>query len=399
MKKLDVSLLVLFVWAFSSSASAESEWYETVHDTALHESPTNSSRVVTTAKKGTALHSTDAEHGEWVELYEMADNASKAEQGNQAYIYRLFNLPGTNVFALKRDLRPVPSHSSGQSAAPDAAQAQPSRMDSGTTSPGAVGEPAFRASLQGWERYYGKMIGNIASLPPEKADEAFFRNGTETDFCDELQSSEALDKLQASVGPLLSRWAESRKQGRLAPADRDVLALLQQHGLRPEFGEGTPFLQVDNAFFVKKLKGNFSPDLRACLDLAETQPSSFFSDGGCRYSVVEMGNWAVQWERFLAEHPGNARRADVERRYEFFMDFILFSTLDNTPAFPRSNKRKMKSEWQASLRTVAERNSGTRTAALIEAYLAAIQKDGFQLSGKNKKIFRNRMQQLCRDIR
>lgn len=108
MKKMAVFLIFLLAGMVSSAACAESAWYETTRSTALRVSPAGSAKMLTTLKKGTALHSTDKGHGEWVEVYEMAGNAKKAENGEQAYIYRLYNLPGTNAFVLKRDLKVIP---------------------------------------------------------------------------------------------------------------------------------------------------------------------------------------------------------------------------------------------------------------------------------------------------
>ena len=160
------------------------------------------------------------------------------------------------------------------------------------------------------------------------------------------------------------------------------LGVLADYGLLPQMAEGIPFLTVDMNVLRKRI--SFEPPIiayTAFRTLLDCQPTVLFADGGCLYSVKEMGTWAVQWEHYLKTVPADSVYfREGKKRYLAFITYSLLSDLPNTPAFPGYNKGRMEKEWVASLKYVASENPGTQTAALITEFLEKIKASDNKLS-------------------
>ncbi len=106
MKKILVSCLLLL---FSFSCASAAPIYETAYDgVALRARPDARAKAIGRAKQGWKLHAVGASDGDWAEINEI-------DSGDGPwYAYRMYGLPGENVFASKSclkapgDPRPVP---------------------------------------------------------------------------------------------------------------------------------------------------------------------------------------------------------------------------------------------------------------------------------------------------
>ncbi len=103
MKLTKIFLCALFLlWSFSC-ASADMV-YEAAYDgTALRAAPGTEAKVIDRARKGWKLHASGSDSSsEWVEIYEIDSGEGPW------YVYRMYGLPGENVFVRRSDLKTYP---------------------------------------------------------------------------------------------------------------------------------------------------------------------------------------------------------------------------------------------------------------------------------------------------
>ena len=252
---------------------------------------------------------------------------------------------------------------------------------------GAVDENAFRLKLGQWIADYNKIKRQVLAMPKDKAEEAVL-DGT---YKDELGGSSSLSSLDDVVRPVLDRWTASWEEDKLTVGDHKVIALLNECGIKFVSAEGDGFLEVDWTYLSTLLLPNPSPETLAYMTTKGGQPDYFFSDGGCFYLLEEMGAWAVEWEKFLSAYPGGQYQQLAGQQYHMFMEHLLFSRVDNTPAFPAWNQGKMEDHWLGGLQAVVANHPGTQTAKIVKDFLAAISKDGLTLSAANEQKFAQRI--------
>ena len=241
---------------------------------------------------------------------------------------------------------------------------------------GAVDENAFREAINGWVARCNAYVDTFKTLPADKADSLLVSNPPE----DVLHSDASLIRLEEVVQPLMMRWSESWDKNNLSDDDRKVIAVLKQYGLLLDSAEGYAFLMMEEKYFNNLLKPYLSQGMQEYLTIQDSQPQYFASDAAGIYSVEKMGGWAVEWERYLSSKPTGMCMGKAKERYEFFMDYILFSTMDNTPAFPRSNGGKMEVSWRNALDAIASQYPDTQTASIITKFLDAIKANNYKLS-------------------
>jgi len=257
---------------------------------------------------------------------------------------------------------------------------------------GAVDEDAFRLKLGQWIADYNKIKRQVLAMPKDKAEEAVLDGA----YKDKLGGTSSLSSLDDVVRPVLDRWAASWEDGKLQESklttgDRKVIALLNECGIKFDSIEGDNFLRADWNYLNTLLLPNPSPETLAYMTTKGGQPDYFFSDGGCFYLLEEMGAWAVEWEKFLTTYPGGKYQQLAGQQYHMFMEHLLFSRVDNTPAFPSWNQGKMEDYWVEGLQAVVANHPGTQTAKIVEDFLAAISKDGLTLSSANEQKFAQRI--------
>jgi len=251
----------------------------------------------------------------------------------------------------------------------------------------ALDERTFKSALEDWARQCNHVLDEFRQMSDNVADRAFMGRN---DFLKELEEDNGhMARLQRVTSPVLLRWQRHGDSDKLRQDDRKVLSILKEYYIVPESAEGTPFLVFDRAAFNGRLLPYLSSALRAYLKVHDSQPQKFFYDAACRYSVKQMGGWAVEWERFIAANQHSLYRDDAQKRYHFFMAYILFSDLDNTPAFPRHTRGKMEQSWIGELRAVTAMNAGTRTATIVNDYLNALKSNDYKLSKGIKQTFSN----------
>ncbi|GAB1409554.1 hypothetical protein MASR1M90_07080 [Desulfovibrionales bacterium] len=255
---------------------------------------------------------------------------------------------------------------------------------------GVVDEKNFKAKLGQWVATYNKIKRDVLAMPRAKAESAVLLGAVRENCCD-------LDGLDTVVRPVLDHWSEVGDLDALSENERRVIFLLEEYGIKLASAEGYGFLVVNWNYLNTLLLPNPSPEAQSYMTVKANQPDYFFSDGGCFYTVEEMGGWAVEWEQQLTKYPEGAYRALAGQEYHMFMEYILFSREDNTPAFPSWNNGKMEDFWIEGLQAVSAKSSGTQTAGIIADFLTALEKDGFTLSPTTEKQFAQRIVAVMQD--
>ena len=247
---------------------------------------------------------------------------------------------------------------------------------------GAIDEESFNAALQSWIQHCNKTIEQFEGIPPQEADKLFFQE----DLLQKLFSDQNLKSLEDSLKPLFARWGQHWDLNALSENDRGVVALLGQYGLTMLSAEGDAYLQINEVFFDNLFKPFLSPESSAYLAVKHQIPAVFFEDAGLAHSIQKMGDWAILWEQYLAV-PDNTGpyRQDAAARYTEIMNILFFCEVENTPAFPRYNKRRMEQAWIRDLRAVSDKYPTSETGAIIVEFLTKIKKDGRKLAPATKK--------------
>ena len=256
---------------------------------------------------------------------------------------------------------------------------------------GVVDEKAFRSILEAWARHCRRLV---AEMENGDADAMYWDE--ESGLNARLSESGHLQQLEEAVRPVLSRFGTGDEE-QLTANDRKVLALLKEQSLLPECAEGYGFLVVDHASFSKRIARYLSPALQQYLEVKNSQPTIFFADAACRYSVKEMGGWAVAWERFIIGIENDKCKEKAIEEYQFLMKYILFSELDNSPAFPAFNGGKMEKHWIGDLSAIAAEYPDSRTGAVTADFLKAIKAGGYKLPKAVKTKFQKRVAELFRE--
>ena len=279
----------------------------------------------------------------------------------------------------------------------------PMPQDSDVACNGAVDEAALKSALTEYVRYCNALLKEYESKDPTKvAKEVMgwetylnpFRDGV---IDDKSYRNEAFFNISGITDPLLARWIETQSYNSkvvLNADDQKIMDLLIKYGMKPVIIEGDPYLVVDVAFFRKRIKLD-DPAFTEFVNVLNSQPDILYSDGGCRYSVKEMGTWAVQWEKYLKTFQNNELFfTEGRKRYLEFADFILFSDLPMTPAFEGGVLGIMESYWMEELESVAAENQGTETAKLITEYVKKVKANRNKYSAATQKEFSKKMNAL-----
>ena len=246
-----------------------------------------------------------------------------------------------------------------------------------------VDEKAFSKSLALWKTRCTEYIDTFKALSFGEADTQFISLSP----LDALYDDEAVINLEEIIQPMLLRWNESWDEDKLTPDDRKIIAALEQDGLVIRSAEGSAFIMVDGKFLNDLVKPYLSPKMQVFVGLLNNQPPYFISDAACLYSVEEMGVWAVEWEQYLVNKPIDITKEEAKNKYEFFMEYIFFSDMDNTPAFPQYNSGRMEAEWREGLEAVVAKYPDTKTAIMIRQYLEVLKSNNYRLTQAVKKNY------------
>lgn len=379
------------------AGAAHAAFWQVVRDTPVLEAPAAAARVLDTARKGWIMNGMVREGSgpQWIAVVEL----QKRIGDGMAYAHLIYHTPGEPVYINAADVVQVadqngtPLKSGGGVSAASATAAAtvaegvrvellPAPRMTDLVSNGAVDEAALKQGLETWVQVCNAVLAEYPNMDTDAAVQKILNWSYDT-------FSQGYSSVEASVTPLLERWLMHKYGGdeprpELGAGDRKILEVLASYGLVPAMGEGTPYLEADLPFLRKRVAlGGQAGDYMALLD---SQPQRLYTDGGCRYSVKKMGNWAMQWEAYLKDVPVSSPCFTAGKmRYRDFMAHILLSTLPNTPAFPRSNKGRMEKAWMADLESLVRENPDTETAALIADFLKRIKANGNKLSASVEK--------------
>lgn len=382
------------------AGTTHAAFWQVLRDTPVRAAAAAGARVLGTAQKGWIVSDMtgEASSPQWIRMVEFQ---TKAGEG-MAYAHFVYKAPDAYISATDvvqvADGDGTPLQQAGAASTAPAVAAQDVRVErmvapqvTAMACNGAVDEAALKTALDAWIEACNAVLGRLEGMAPDEAAMTMLAWADEEPFAS--ADVEAMDKHMAA---LLDRWMSARYGHPPTPLgadDQKVLALLAAYGLIPQMAEGITFFTADVSALRKKV--SFEPPVAAYSDymsLRDSQPSVLFTDGGCRYSVKEMGTWAVQWERYLNTVPADSVYfTEGKKRYLEFMTHILFSDLPNTPAFPARNKNRMEKAWMAALQSVARENPGTQTAALITEFLGKIKASDNRLSTAYEEALWNKM--------
>lgn len=378
------------------AGAAHAAFWQVIRDTPVREAPSDGARVLDTARKGWIVNTMTREDAapQWITVVELQQRAGDG----MAYAHLLYRTPGEPVYIRAEDVTPVADQTGTPLKEEDAATAgvRVRRLPlPQTTDPRfseVMNDAALATALETWVEQCNAVLGGYEGMAPDAVAREVIAWTDDGTFA-------GTGAVENRAMPLLERWMRSRyaaSPAAISDADRKMLEALAACGLTPEIAEGSPFLMADLSLLRARI--SFTPPVAAYsayAALLDRQPRILFSDGGCRYSVNEMGTWAAQWERYLNTVPaGSCYFTEGKKRYLEFATHILFSDLPNTPAFPASTHGAMHAAWMAALERVASENPGTETAALITEFLARIQRNGNTLAPSDKKALLIRLKAI-----
>lgn len=240
----------------------------------------------------------------------------------------------------------------------------------------------FNKALAGWKEYADKAVAQFDGLQEAEAGQLYISEKSPLRL-QTLADSEAFTTLEQSSEKLLGRWFNANFDlDRMTAGDQALFATLAEAGIVPTAYEGSPYLRPDRLFFGGKVIKKLGPWFRDYLRLEAVQPEDITDDEMFAYSFDEMGRWAVQWEEYLREHPGNGpdHQSGLEA-YHNLMDRLLYSDMCNCPAFEKDPQSQgpgvMPEDWRGALAKIAQEHPGTMTSRLINDWLAELAKGNF----------------------
>ena len=358
------------------AGTAQAAYWQVIRDTPVRTDAAADAKVLGTARKGWIVSDmTGVGSGpQWIKMVEFE---TKPGEG-MAYAYLVFNSPDAYVSAA--DVVQVHEDGMFQQQTESIQSEQGQGVHIHHLPAPQTDDATLKTALESWVQECNAVLSTYQAMAPDKAAEAIMAWEDESPFPDK-----SIEAVQNSAEPLLNRWINSLyalPKVPLSADDKKMLGVLADYGLLPQMAEGIPFLTVDMNVLRKRI--SFEPPMvayTAFRALLDSQPTVLFADGGCLYSVKEMGTWAVQWEHYLKTVPADSVYfREGKKRYLAFITYSLLSDLPNTPAFPGYNKGRMEKEWVASLKYVASENPGTQTAALITEFLGNIKASDNKLS-------------------
>ena len=364
------------------AGTAQAAFWQIVRDTPVRADASADAKVLGTLKKGWIVSDLlgDKSTAQWINVVEFEKNPGEG----MAYAYMIFNSPDSFVSA--EDVAQVNE---------DRTPLQPKNTAvQGEQGQGLIINPlpapktdsaALNAALEAWIQECNAIFGTYQAMEPEKAAAAIMDWENAPPFPDK-----SIKAVENSAETLLNNWINALygyPQVPLSAEDQKKLDLLAEYGLTPQFGEGSGYLEADLSALSKRI--SFNPPIEeydAYMNLVNSQPQKLFSDGGCIHSVTDMGTWAMQWEQYLSSVDANSIYFN-KGKYRFieFADFILFSSLPNTPAFPEYNGDKMTKEWIQELKNLAKAHPETQTAALIKEFVTTVKANGNKLPDKARE--------------
>lgn len=360
--------------------TAQAAFWQVVRDTPVRAGTSADAKVLGSLKQGWIVSDLlgDESTAQWIKIVEFEKNPGEG----MVYAYMIFNSSASFVSAA--DVMQVNKDGSllqqTENTAVQDKQEQGLIINPLPTP--QTDNAALNTALEAWIQECNAVFSACQAMEPEKAAAAVMHWEYESPFT--YKNIEAVGK---SVETLLINWVNALygyPQVPLSGEDQKTLDLLAEYGLTPQFGEGSGYLETDVNALSKRI--SFNPPIEqydAYMKLVSSQPQKLFSDGGCIHSVTDMGIWAMQWEQYLDSVDANSIYFNKGRdRFIEFANFILFSSLPNTPAFPEHNGGKMTAEWMQELETLAKAHPETKTAALIKEFAATVKASGGKLPRK-----------------
>ena len=283
------------------AGTAQAAYWQVIRDTPVRTDAAADAKVLGTARKGWIVSDMTGEDSgpQWIKMVEFE---TKPGEG-MAYAYLVFNSPDAYVSAA--DVVQVHEDGMFQQQTEIIQSEQGQGVHIHHLPAPQTDNAALKTALESWVQECNAVLSTYQAMAPDKAAEAIMAWEDESPFPDK-----SIEAVQNSAEPLLNRWINSLyalPKVPLSADDKKMLGVLADYGLLPQMAEGIPFLTVDMNVLRKRI--SFEPPMvayTAFRALLDSQPTVLFADGGCLYSVKEMGTWAVQWEHYLKTVPADS---------------------------------------------------------------------------------------------
>lgn len=219
-----------------------------------------------------------------------------------------------------------------------------------------------------WMR--NELIALLEHSTPPQADSLFIS----ADY--HFFATPAADSLLRTISPLVER---SCGGGEPLPSDSAVIARLLASGIAIEsVGEGEVEPRTERYYYYRIFRPYLTPETERFARLWADNDTQFYEDAGMVPTIDELYCRCLRWEEFLNDYPHSDYRPQVSEQYNFYMENLLFCTLDNTPTFDwmweegRVKNTKIENYWLEELLKLEQYGRESRTYGILEQYLTAL---------------------------
>jgi hypothetical protein len=155
--------------------------------------------------------------------------------------------------------------------------------------------------------------------------------------------------------------------------EKNFIDKLMRNGFRLATAEGTAYSITDFTYYLQHFQRFVSTAMQAYLQqqLAE-QREGYMSDAALVISPSVLADRILFWENFLQQHPSFIFNQSIQEKQREYTTFLLIG-VDNTPLFNRQTKQ-LSPAFKTAFEKVLSTNPGSKLAALIRPYYAAVAK-------------------------
>jgi len=189
------------------------------------------------------------------------------------------------------------------------------------------------------------------------------------------------EKISLISAPVIDRWMNVIFGDKPDKNDEKVIKLLANSGLEPFYiGEGYMEMRVSPYYYYNIFKPYVSDDTREFMKIWGDNDDLISADAGLVIPLDSLLRRCVTWEKFIDSYPKSRCRDKAMVQYGGYMWLILFSTLDNTPAFSHSEPSVI-NEWVLeSIQEMSGRYPATETDRIIKKYLGELKENDYLYS-------------------
>lgn len=271
-----------------------------------------------------------------------------------------------------RSTPPPPATVLNQIAAAHTVDPTPDGADSDRMTPEAADllgriEPFLEAE----KRMRTALVDRLERSSPAEADSLFVAG----DYL--FLTTSAGDSLLHAIAPLVERCCGG---GKLLPSDSTVIGRLLASGIAIEsIGEGEVEPRTERYYYYRIFRPYLTPETERYARLTADNDTQFCEDAGLTPSLETLYLRSLRWEEFLDDYPRTRYRPLIAESYKLYMQNLLFCWYDNTTTFEwewGNDSRvygMIEDYWLEELRPLLQTGPGSRTRAILEQYLTALE--------------------------